>query len=208
MIRILIVAIIAIASSLSGCATSKASYIPPAEQRIQNSKYSSQPYDQVWDQLVRQLSSDFFVINNIDKNSRLINLSFTAQKPSEFVDCGRSSRSFTNLVGQHKYDYNTADSASYVSTNNMGHGFTVKRATRLEGRVNIYVAPEGAQTLVTVNAKYVVSVGLNITSMADGRPAGSENYILDFSTKRGFKDDNVTCYALGVIERKIMGFIP
>lgn len=66
--------IITILFLLSGCATSTVSYAPPSESNIQNSKQVNQPFDALWDQLIKKLSSDFFVINNIDKNSRLINL--------------------------------------------------------------------------------------------------------------------------------------
>jgi len=141
---------------LAGCATSTTNYTPPAEPKIVNTKFVNKPFEAVWDSLVKELSGDFFVINNIDKNSRLINISFTSQRPSEFVDCGVTSRTFTNARGDQNYTYKTADSSNFVSTNNQGHAFSVRRNSRLEGRTNIYVAPEGSGTNITVNTKYVV----------------------------------------------------
>lgn len=187
----------------AGCATSTASYSPPKTVQIQNSKVISKPFDEVWDGLVKELSSDFFVINNIDKNSRLINISFSSQKPSEFVDCGVTSRSFKNLRGDNNFVYNTADSAEFTTANDMGHLFNVRRASRLEGRSNIYVAPEGGGTNVTVNTKYVVSINMHATTV-DGRPAGSESFVFDPSTKQAFSNGSVTCTATGKIERRIL----
>lgn len=187
---------------LMGCATSTQNYTPPSAPTIQNSKQVAQSFEITWDKLVKQLSSDFFVINNIDKNSRLINLSFTSQKPSEFVDCGRSLRTFKNARGEQTYDYVTADPAAFTTTNKEGLAFNIRRTPKLEGRTNIYVAPEGSGTIVTVNTKYVVNVQISATSL-DGRPAGTENVTWDFSTKQGQLGE-IKCYATGAIERRIL----
>lgn len=194
------------ATLATGCATSSFDYSPPSTSgEIVNTKIVNQPFDTVWDQLVRRLSSDFFVINNIEKNSRLINLSFTAQRPSDYVDCGLSTRSFTNAQGKRTFTYNAADSAMFTVASPQGIAFNSDRRTRLEGRTNIYVAPEGAGTLVTVNTKYVLSINVSLTSL-DGRPAGNQTYLIDFSTKEPGGDD-VRCSARGIIERRILGFV-
>lgn len=199
------IALICLAVMLSGCATSKMDYVEPQVIRVENTKVVNQPFDLVWDKLVRNLSSDFFVINNIDKNSRLINISFSSHKPSEFVDCGRSNRSFQNARGSENYSYATADSAAFSSTNPQGHAFNVKRTTKLEGRSNIYVAPEGSGTSIVVNTKYVISVVISATGF-DGRPGGIETATFDLSTKQPFVSP-VTCYANGRVERKILDFV-
>jgi hypothetical protein len=196
---------------LTGCAaTSSVNYSPPTETKTQNSKTVQKSFDEVWDRLVKQLSSDFFVINNIDKSSRLINLSFTSNTPSKFVDCGYTSRGFKNPQGERAYNYQTADSAafSYVAPN--GFPLNAQRNTKLEGRTNIYIAPEGKDTLISVNTKYVVSVNLTASTF-DGRPAGSQNISLDFSTKQGYmgdgNKDSVTCYSIGTVEQRILQMI-
>lgn len=190
---------------LSGCATSTMNYTPPTARPIVNSKTVPQPFDAVWDRLVRQLSGDFFVINNIDKNSRLINVSFSSQKPSEYVDCGFSSRVFKNARGETASSYNTSDSSAFVTTSPQGLAFTVRRVSRLDGRINIYVAPEEGGTLISVNTKYVVNMQVTGTSI-EGRPLGSQNHIWDFSTKQAQKGE-VECIANGEIERKILSFV-
>lgn len=193
-------------SFLGGCATSSIDYTPPVERKIQNSKLVQRPFDEVWDGLVKNLSSDFFVINNIDKNSRLINISFTAQTPSEYVDCGISRRKFSNARGERDFSYKTADSAMFSTTNEMGHMFNVRRTTRLEGRTNIYVAPESSGTNITVNTKYVLSITFNAVR-PDGSPAGTETGTVDLSTKQGGTFLKTTCYAVGTIEDRILAMV-
>jgi hypothetical protein len=200
--------VVALVPALSGCITATANYQPPRAFTVENSKMVAQPFDAVWDQLVRQLSSDFFVINNIDKNSRLINLSFSAATPSNFVNCGHTARTFSNLRGERTYDYNTADSAQYEIKAN-GTGFGVVRTSRLEGRTNIYVAPEEAGTRISVNTKYVINVNLVATAF-DGRPGGSQQLTWDFSTKEpyaGAGPDPVTCTANGSLEKRILNLV-
>lgn len=189
--------------ALTGCATSTASYSPPSVPKIENSKVVNKPFEVVWDGLVKNLSSDFFVINNIDKNSRLINLSFTSQTPSEYVDCGVTTRVFNNVRGEQRVVYKTADGAFFNEANDIGHVFAVRRATRLEGRSNIYVAPEGDGTNVTVNTKYVVNINVSVTA-PDGRPAGGDNHIVDLSTKQPYDNGSLKCAATGNIESRIL----
>lgn len=198
-----LVSVIVLSTLFTGCATSTANYSPPVSTSVMNTKIVNKPFDTVWDTLVKELSSDFFVINNIDKNSRLINISFSAQKPSDYVDCGMSSRTFKNARGEQNYSYKTADSAIFSAANNTGNVFNFKRTSRLEGRTNIYVAPEGSKTNVTVNTKYVISVSTIATAL-DGRPAGTENFIFDPSTKQSSTNGTVTCFARGTIEDRIL----
>ncbi len=188
---------------LVGCATSTTNYVPPTEIRVINTKFVNKPFDSVWDALVKELSSDFFVINNIDKNSRLINISFTSQRPSEFVDCGTTSRTFKNVRGDQSYTYKTADTTSFTAATPQGNVFNVRRSSRLEGRTNIYVAPENAGTNVTVNTKYIVSITMVATAL-DGRPAATESFVFDPSTKQAFSNGSITCAAVGAIEDRIL----
>ncbi len=77
---------------LGACATSGASYRQPATYNIETERMLDTPFADVWDMYVAKLSESFFVINNISKDSRLINVSFSVDRPSEFVDCGHATR--------------------------------------------------------------------------------------------------------------------
>jgi hypothetical protein len=191
----------------SGCATST-NYTPPDQVAVTNAIRVDRPFDNVWDQLVRELSSDFFVIKNIDKNSRIINISFMSNKPSDYVDCGRSFHKSSGIFTGEPTQYNTADSVTFYTNDLLGQAYTVRRTTRLEGRTNIYVAPEGQGTNVIVNTKYVL--GMNIVTTAyDGRQTGQASTAIDFSTKSPAlpTPTEVGCSTKGVIEGKILSFV-
>jgi len=82
----------------SGCATqgkSTTTYLKPTISEVKNEIDVTKSYAQVWDVLVKQLSKSFYVINNIDKESRIINVSFSTNSPAEYIDCGRTLRTYT-----------------------------------------------------------------------------------------------------------------
>jgi len=73
---------------LPGCASVSFDYRPPTTTIRQNhAKDVSRPKDQVWNDTVAALGQRFFVINNLDKASGLINISYSGD-PARYVDCG------------------------------------------------------------------------------------------------------------------------
>lgn len=201
-----IVSIIPVVLFLAGCASSSFHYTPPATMTNKSTKHVEKSFDVTWNQLVKELSSDFFVINNIDKNSRLINISFSSQKPSEYIDCGQTSRTFTNARGTNTYTYKTADSSTFSTTNPSGDAFNVDRKTKLEGRSNVYIAPDGNGTEINVNTKFVLTIITNAYTF-DGRGAGAQNSTVDFSTKHEGGGNDIRCISNGVIEHRILDMV-
>lgn len=191
----------------SGCATS-VNYTPPSRVAIANSVKVEKPFESVWDQLVRELSSDFFVINNIDKNSRIINISFSTNQPSDYIDCGNTSRSSSSILDEGPTRYNTADSVGYRTASPLGQPLNVNRKTRLEGRSNIYIAPNGSGTDVIVNTMYVLAIQTAVTDLY-GHPVGQGSKTIDFSTKNPslYTATEPGCATKGAIERKILSFV-
>lgn len=194
---------------LSGCATSKVDYTPPQPVKVENQVVVQEPFELVWDRLVRNLASDFFVINNIEKSSRIINVSVSSTKPTDFVDCGVSVREFSNAAGKRNYRYDPSESTQYTVANDMGHLFNVSRSGRLEARANIYVAPEGKNTtIVTSNAKYVVDVKMQAWNVYN-QPAGADDFSFIFSTKEPYVEttpNGVTCVPRGNLEQRILDY--
>lgn len=186
---------------LTGCATSTANYHYPQNHIVENTKTVNKSFDEVWNGLVKELSSDFFVINNIDKSSKIINVSFSASKASNYVDCGNSHRTFKNMQGERVYEYNTADSQNF--TTQEGH---INRSTRLDGRVNIYVSQEDGKTTVSVNAKYTIPVTLVFQPFANHFPQ-SKSMVYDFSTKSNYSGEGVICVANGALEKRILNLV-
>ncbi|MBS3954497.1 MAG: hypothetical protein KGZ88_16220 [Methylomicrobium sp.] len=217
--------------ALSGCATpgaSKLDYSPPKVPDVHNNEVSiDESFDVVWDRLVGRLATGFFVINNIDKASRLINVSFSSDSPENYVDCGESTRKFSYQKEEKTYVYNVAQDSAYkvASTwgpnNNLPNIAEVSRDASLEGRINVYVAPQSSnETKVSANVKYILRVtttGTGVAFNAFGTPVQqftvpSSSSDVSFTTGEsgsknwgtGGSGDSVTCRAKGTLEKSIL----
>jgi hypothetical protein len=214
---------IVLAACLSGCVTpgnSKLDYLPPvAATSLSNEVSVAEPFDTVWDRLVGRLATGFFVINNIDKASRLINVSFSSDSPERYVDCGRSTREFAFGAEQKTYAYQVAADSRYKATatwgpyNNLPSVAEISRDTSLDGRLNVYVAPAATgATKVSVNVKYILRIttsGAGTAYNAFGAPAQqfsvpSSSSEIAFTTMESATKDSITCHATGELERTIL----
>ncbi|WAW08960.1 hypothetical protein NB640_06580 [Oxalobacter vibrioformis] len=178
---------------LSGCATTTESYEPPKEYPVESVRIFNASFDTVWKRLVKNLSKDFFVINNIEKSSHIINVSFSSDRPSDYVDCGTYTITTT---GFDPFTYKAESSSTYDDW-----GGTAVQRTRLEGRVNIYVAPEKNKTEVTVSVKYVLPIDISVTHR---NKLFKETQTYSFSSKQKYSGNDAICYSKGVIERSIL----
>jgi hypothetical protein len=91
----------------------------PKPYHVINEKRVDTPTDIVWDNLVKELSKTFFIINNIDKDSRIINVSFFTEDAGDYIDCGNTRLETDITIPPPKkiyrqYNYNTCDD-SYVT---------------------------------------------------------------------------------------------
>src|SRR5437773_8196359 len=141
--------------------TQTANIAPAPANHVTNEITVTGTSDAVWDRLVAQLSRGFYVINNIDKASRLINVSFYSDTPAEYLDCGTTTRTYTRGNEHEEYRYQVAESSDFKMGEQRGSAiitYDIHRATKLEGRANIYVAPKDSVTTVMVNARYILTV--------------------------------------------------
>jgi len=89
---------------MAGC-SSKFKYTPPTTQPVlNNSIVVNKSKDEVWKEIVPALGGAFFVINNLDKESGLINISYRGA-PEKYVDCGHIHSYVKNLAGERTYDF-------------------------------------------------------------------------------------------------------
>jgi hypothetical protein len=218
--------------ALAGCTaagTSGFQNTTPEPVRVESRVVVDDPFDAVWDRLVGQLSSSSYVIENADKASQTIDLSFSTDHPEEYADCGTAFRTYTRDAIHEEFRYQIAESTSYKvagtsgapdnlpMTQHMTHG------TSLEGRVNIRVAPEGAGTLVAVNCEYLLTIttsGMYTVEnvfgavIQQGEILPSTNSI-DFTTAQPgteiFTVDaqatTVTCQSTGRLESEILDMV-
>lgn len=126
---------------LFGCVS--ASYVPPTSNSVPEKRFVvNLKYDEAYSQLVTVLASSFFAIDNFEKESGLITLSYQASGDiSKYIDCGH-------------WDYRD---------DNIGYSFQGKYETylvqqfraSLAGRLNIVMKPKGEQTELIINSRYV-----------------------------------------------------
>lgn len=155
---------------LAGCATPGKNTLDTnasAPIVVHNEITVNQPYQQVWDKLVRGLSKSYYMINNIDKESRIINLSFSSTLPQEYVDCGSTERTYTNRGVTETFKYKTAASSRFKLASSIqsdpvsNYYLDINRTSSLEGRISVYLAPEqgdNTKTHVVVNTFYILSI--------------------------------------------------
>jgi len=225
------IAVSLIIINLLGCAypTSSYVYIPPKKAKYDNEILVDKPFEVVWDELVKQLSKSFYVINNIEKASRIINLSFSTDTPDEYVDCGATTREYGKKSNKKVSTYKIAEPSFYQSASRGGElgqfpvVTNVNRETALEGRVNIFAAPEGNSTRIVVNCRYVFSVDAsgnyevrNVigTVIENGNIPSSTTEIV-FNTNQEKKanwgtagsPEYVSCHSTGKLEQEILDLV-
>jgi hypothetical protein len=178
--------------------------------------------------MVANISASFFVINNIDKESRIINLSFSADDPEDYIDCGITERT-SELNGEVKhFSYQVAGDSHYqMAANwgayqNLGALADVQRDLSLEGRINIYAAPKGPEaTRIAVNARYILTgktsgrvVGYNaFGQVAQTSAIPEQSTSISFNTSTSGSANwgtpaeplEVKCISNGTLEKRLLG---
>ena len=127
---------------ISGCVS--ATYEKPSHIN-EKDKYSvvlQRDFDTVWKQLIQYSAGTFFAIDNYEKDSGLITLSFGSSNPSKFVTGGHWS-----MKGARPFE---GDYVDYLSQFYNG---------TLKGKMNIVVISESStKTMVKVNARYIFTI--------------------------------------------------
>jgi len=152
---------------LSSCISSKSIYKPPSQEILQNKyiKEFNKPYNEVWDALINYSASTFFGIDNFEKESGLLTLSFGASNPQDYITGGYWKTDIVYGVNELHFE---GDYVEYLSLYQNGS---------LVGKMNIVVKKiDDSNTRVVVNARYVFST--NATD-ANGR---SYNNTWSFNT--------------------------
>ena len=219
--------------AVTGCATQGVNsykYNEPIQVKVENETIVDIPYSSVWDRLVKQISKSFYIINNIDKESRIINLTFSTNKPEQYIDCGKTDRTYTQDDKTDKFDYAVAASSDYKSAAaqqphpSWASYHMIHRRTNLEGRSNIYIAPsdkDNSKTVVTVNTRYIWTVAIsgdyfieNVrgSSFHKGPTTGTPPpFTVSFNTSEkgesGGTGDKIYCVSKGTLEKEILGLI-
>lgn len=194
---------------LNGCA-GRQDYTPPLSGTLPpNTRVVDAPREQVWNKLIPALSRQFFVINTIDRQSGLINVSYSGN-PEAYIDCGRVVSYVKNARGERNYDFPGARAQqSYEIMNDSGLLF-INRSMDLEGRVNLIVEEIGPrQTRVTANTRYVATRRQQISN-PQGQSANLSHSMNFNSGGTGAlsgsgSNTGLTCRANGQLEAELIG---
>jgi len=128
-------------------------YIPPTIS--EGNAYSAtlnKTYDKAWEDLINYLSVSSFAIDNFEKDSGLVTLSFGAGRITEYVDCG------------------TMDGTNYIDFLKLGN-----YRVSFTGKMNISLREIDEETSsLRVNARYILSDGFS-TYAFDSGSSDSEN---------------------------------
>lgn len=206
--------LVAIPLSVAACA-GKVDYVRPTTQvaPASNIKIIEKPREAVWNASVPELGKQFFVINNLDKSSGLMNISYTGD-PERYIDCGRITSYVKNARGERTYDFPGAKAQQSYEIMNPSTGlFLIDRRLNLEGRVNlIFEETSPTTTRVTVNTRYVVTRTQVVQRAANNIPQTKTDTI-SFNSGSGASFPMTTqgqaaeCVSTGVLEREILSAI-
>lgn len=208
-ITILLVAV----SLVAGCA-GKLDYVRPNTPAPASTNYKiiDKPREAVWNASVPALGKQFFVINNLDKSSGLINISYSGD-PEKYIDCGRIISYVKNARGERTYDFAGAKAQQAYEVMNGNGLFFIERRMSLDGRVNlVFEELSPSQTKVTANTRYVVQRQQTVRRAANHFPqSASDSISFNSGASSSFAaraDGRATaCVATGALETEILSVI-
>lgn len=201
----------AICCALTGC-VSTTTYQRSTQAKAVNSIDISRPRSEVWKTAIPALARQFFVINNLDQASGLINLSYTGD-PERYVDCGTLT---ITTEGREKITFPAARAQNtYQLTNQQGIPVTVTRRMTLEGRVNIiFEEATPGSTRVTASTRYVVTREAENYRAGTGQLLGQFRHSVSFNTNQvtnfppsSGAPEGIECHPTGALERDLLEII-
>lgn len=197
-----------------GCA-GHLEYRPPSSITPQkNSVEINKSKNDVWRIIVPALGKNFFVINNLDKESGIINISYSGD-PEKYVDCGYIESYVMNARGKRTYNFSAASAHQTYEVMDMkqsGSLFFINRKMNLEGRMNLIVeeiAPN--KTLVTANTKYVLTKSGTVRNVQNASSSFSDT--ISFNTNQGGRfpgsgsQAGTFCQANGNFEKEVLSLL-
>lgn len=195
--------------TFSGCAKSSLTYTPPFNtKKTTTTKIINKEYNKAWDELINKLTDNSFVINNIDKESGFINLSFSTQNPYSYANCGSWEGYFKNLRGESTYEFLGTENARFTTLAGTTM-INVESTKSLSGRINILLQKiENKKLKIKVNVKYILN-GTNKNMIPYPPQTYYENWTVSFSSlqKGQVQIGKTQCRTNGVLETTLLSYI-
>ena len=199
-----IVFIFVLIAILAGCSQNIdiiTTYNPPPHQIqvIKNTVKTNGNKEEIWGKLIEGIGSKFFIINNMDKQSGFLNVSYSGDAKN-YVEGGSIHLEFgkTEYVSHPELDKDFPATLAYVESNTR-YGI-YRRSVNLEGRANVVVTEiDSTHTSVSVNIKYILEIDV---TAADGSIL---HQTVNFNTgQSGHSSDGYEYYSNGNIENAIL----
>ena len=138
---------------LSSCALEKekltenvGKYVPPNidDTNFKNSVITYKTFDETWTSIIDFVNDSFFKIENLDKDSGLLTLSFGSKEPENFIDCGDFEYTLFFTGEEFKGSY-----IDYVKSGLLAV---------LEAKMNINIQKiDNESTKISINTNYTFS---------------------------------------------------
>jgi hypothetical protein len=189
------------------CASERG-YDEPTSAPSRHSTLVQRSLADVWSAAIPALGRSFFVVNNIDKSSGFINLSYVGD-PEKYVDCGQIHSRVKNLAGERSYDFPASRAEQKYELLDPGKLYLVTRQMSLDGRINVVFEPASAETTrVTVTAQYVLNKHSEVALLGGDNPVvTSQTISFTSETSAGYPPvagQSTRCVATGRLESEIL----
>lgn len=208
-----IIITVLILTILVGCAGKLEYTRPTTLPTLNNSVVINKGKDELWKTIIPMLGKQFFVINNLDKDSGLINISYSGD-PEKYVDCGWVNSYVKNARGERTYKFPASKAYQDFEVMDMEKGgqlFLVSRKMNLEGRMNVIVEEiENGKSRVTTNTRYILTKTSSIRFLNDNlknQTNTSTDSISFNSGQEGTFAGGTTCRATGKLEDEVLSLL-
>lgn len=202
---------------LASCASGKTKYSPPkiGDYDVITTKIVKKSYDRAWTGIVEEITTKSYSVDNIDKNSGYISITFSTTSPQQYLDCGLYNVKFKNLRGSQDLTFNGADSSQRYTAYDRGNMMPITRVAALNGKISLFLKKENNKSSkLQVSAKYHLQIRgttgyINDSYTWSHRPYA---YIVDLvSGERGFSttmNRRPVCISNGKLEKEILDLLP
>jgi len=210
-----------LSAPLAACsAASSVQHSPAQFTPIESSRVVEAGEDTVLRRLISRLPAAGLTVVEIDDAANAVVVSLTTDQPGEYVDCGRTRRTFEGAWGGvETFDYEPAASASYKLTSYDGVALEAARTVALDATATVRMQPgtatseTAAMTEVRVEVSYDLETqvtynegGLFAFASADAEPV---TRAIRFQTDRsGIGDGEVAlCMPNGRLEAQLLDLV-
>lgn len=198
----------------TGCAGKFDYYPPQSLAPLNNSLTIGKSKNEVWKTIVPALGKHFFVINNLDKESGLINISYSGD-PGKYIDCGQINSYVKNARGERTYNFPASSAHQTYEVMDMkqsGELFWIDRKMNLEGRMNIIIEEiEPNNCLITANTKYILTKSSNIRNTQEASQSFSDSISFNSGQGSTFPGNasfsGTVCNATGTFEKEVLSIL-